>query len=70
MDKAAVLAVIRELSTHCSYGYVAERLNRLGIPSGPSGAKWNRGTVYKLSKAHGIRCTYSPTMTATTPRVS
>jgi hypothetical protein len=64
MDKAAALAVIRELAPRCSYDYVAGALNRRGIPSGPTGPKWNRGTVYKLARAHGIRCTYAPTLKA------
>lgn len=55
MDIEAALAVIRELAKN-SYGYIAVALNRRGIPSGPSGPKWNRGTVYKLAQAHGIRC--------------
>ena len=58
MDTSAALAVIRELANGNGYGFIAEALNRRGIPSGPKGPKWNRGTVYKLAQAHGIRCEY------------
>lgn len=59
MDTSAALAVIRELASGNSYGYIATALNRRGIPSGPTGPKWNRGTVYKLAQAHGVRCGYT-----------
>lgn len=61
MDTERALAVIRELANGNSYGYIAEALNRLGIPSGPKGPRWNRGTVYTLARQHGIRCGYAPT---------
>lgn len=60
MDITAALTVIREMANRNSYGYIADALNRRGIPSGPTGPKWNRGTVYKLAQAHGIRCAYVP----------
>ena len=54
---AEALAIIRELAEQGhTETYIAEALNRRKVPtlSGRAGARWNRGTVYKLAKRHGI----------------
>ena len=57
--KALALKVI-EAHTNDSHGFIAERLNQLGVPTISGRGKWNRSTVFRLATAAGIKVRFTP----------
>ena len=43
---------------HNAYGFIADKLNRLCVPTLSGRGRWNRGTVHRLAAEAGITCGY------------
>jgi hypothetical protein len=55
--RTMALQLIAE-SRHNAYGFIADRLNRLGVPTLSGRGRWDRKTVLRLANEAGITCGY------------